>query len=237
MRLQRAALSDERSGIVILLASQAPAGVPEGQRNCNDRPQTAAAPPANPMISLPFRRSPRSHTIDALYGTIVAQARTPSFYRGYGVPDTVAGRLDMIILHLLLVLRRLAAAPGDARLVGQEVFDRFCQDVDNNLREMGVGDLAVPKQMRRFAGAFYGRAKAYESALAQEDLDALAAALARNVFAAAEPPLGARRLAAYMRQAACRLAEQETAALVRATLDFPDPETVQPQSLQRMPNP
>ena len=43
------------------------------------------------MISLPFRRSPQSGlTIDALYGTIVAQARSPALYLAYGVPDTVA---------------------------------------------------------------------------------------------------------------------------------------------------
>ena len=59
------------------------------------------------MISLPFRRSPRTPSIDALYGMIVAQARSPSFYRGYGVPDAVEARIDMIMLHLVLVLRGL----------------------------------------------------------------------------------------------------------------------------------
>lgn len=235
-RLRRAALYDERSGIVILLASGARAGVPEGRRNCNNRLQTAAARPANPMISLPFRRNRRNPTIDALYGTIVAQARSPSFYRGYGVPDTVAGRLDMIILHLVLLLRRLAAPSGAAQPIGQQVFDRFCRDIDDNLREMGVGDLAVPKQMRRVAEAFHGRARAYENALAVEGEDALAAALARNVFAAAEPPLGAWRLAAYMRETARRLADQATDALVRAEPDFPDPDAVEPTSLQRVSN-
>ena len=45
---------------------------------------------------------------------IVAQARTPAFYRSYGVPDTVDGRLDMIVLHLVLVLRRIEASSGRA---------------------------------------------------------------------------------------------------------------------------
>ena len=51
----------------------------------------------------------RGATIDALYGMIVAQARSPSFYRGYGVPDVVEARIDMIMLHLVLVLRNLRA--------------------------------------------------------------------------------------------------------------------------------
>jgi cytochrome b pre-mRNA-processing protein 3 len=188
------------------------------------------------MISLPFRRAARNPTIDGLYGTIVAQARSPSFYRGYGVPDTVAGRLDMIVLHLVLLMRRLAAAPDQARPLGQQVFDRFCQDIDDNFREMGVGDLAVPKEMRRVAEAFYGRAKAYESALADEGADALEAAVARNVFGVAEPPLGARRLAAYMREAAQRLSRLAPDALSRAELDFPDPEAVPLPDLQEHPN-
>jgi cytochrome b pre-mRNA-processing protein 3 len=188
------------------------------------------------MISLPFRRSARNPSIDALYGTIVAQARSPSFYRGYGVPDTVAGRLDMIMLHLVLLLRHLAAAPETAGRMGQQVFDRFCQDIDDNFREMGVGDLAVPKEMRRVAEAFYGRAEAYERALADQGADALVAAVARNVFGVAEPPLGARRLAAYMREAARRLSRQGPDALSRAEPDFPDPEAVAIPDMQERPN-
>jgi cytochrome b pre-mRNA-processing protein 3 len=177
------------------------------------------------MISLPFRRPRPGPNIDALYGMIVAQARSPAFYRGYGVPDTVAGRLDMILLHLVLVLRRLnlnVAAPA----AGQRLFERFCQDIDDNFREMGVGDLTVPKEMQRVAEAFYGRAKAYESALSDGDAEMLASAVSRNVFGTAVPSLGARRLAAYMREASHRLDRHEPGALARAELEFPDPEAV-----------
>ena len=189
------------------------------------------------MISLPFRRNRRDPSIDALYGMIVAQARSASFYRGYGVPDTVAGRLEMIILHLVLVLRRLAGEPDGAARIGQNVFDRFCRDIDDNFREMGVGDLAVPKEMRRMAEAFYGRSRAYECALANERIEALEAVVARNVFGAAEPALGVRRLAAYIREAADRLGGRETAALVRGELDFPNPEMVAPRRLRARSNP
>src|SRR5512141_2125850 len=117
------------------------------------------------MIFPLFRRSARPGTISALYGAIVAQARLPGFYRDYAVPDTVDGRFELIVLHLVLVLDRLADDPA-LRVLGQGVFDRFCQDMDHNLREMGVGDLTVPKQMQRMGGAYYGRAQAYREALA-----------------------------------------------------------------------
>ena len=215
---------------VISLASRASAGLPEVPRNSNEQLNTAAAKPTNPMISLPFRRSRQTLNIDALYGMIVAQARSPAFYVGYGVPDTVAGRLDMIVLHLVLLLRQLTRqhgmAPGAMPPVGQQLFDRFCRDIDDKFREMGVGDLTVPKEMRKVAEAFYGRAKAYEGALADNDRAALEAAVARNVFGVTEPPLGARRLAAYMREVSRRLSAQEPQSLARGELDFPDPDAV-----------
>jgi cytochrome b pre-mRNA-processing protein 3 len=177
------------------------------------------------MISLPFRRTKPTDTIDALYGMIVAQARSPAFYRSYGVPDTVTGRLDMIVLHLVLVLRQLSAAQGALPPAGQALFDRFCRDIDDNLREMGVGDLTVPKEMRRVAENFYGRTKVYEAALASNEGRALEIAVARNVFGAAEPAVGAQRLADYMREAA-RLLERQAPDAAAGALDFPDPDAV-----------
>ena len=121
-----------------------------------------------------------------------------------------------------LLLRRLASEPAPARAVGQAIFDRFCRDMDHNLREMGVGDLAVPKQMQRVAEAFYGRARAYEAALTADDDQALAAALARNIHGVPEPQAAALRLATYVRRAARHLAELDAGALgARRTRAFP----------------
>ena len=105
---------------------------------------------------LPLFRRPDS-TIAGLYGAIVAQSRDPRFYEAYGVPDTVLGRFDLLLLHLALVLRRLRAGDASARTLAQGLFDAFCRDMDHNLREMGVGDQGVPRQMRRVGEASYGR--------------------------------------------------------------------------------
>jgi cytochrome b pre-mRNA-processing protein 3 len=118
------------------------------------------------MIFPHFRREPRGpDTISALYGMIVAQARMPCIYRDYVVADTVNSLFELIVLHLVLVLDRLAQDPA-LRKLGQGVFDRFCQDMEHNLREMGIGDLKVPKEMQRMGEAFYGRRIAYLAALA-----------------------------------------------------------------------
>ena len=157
------------------------------------------------MISCSFRRHRAgTATIEALYGTIVAQARPPSFYRDYGVPDTVNGRFDMIVLHLVLVLGGCAAQRPKCTRLGQAVFDLFCQDMDDNFREMGVGDLAVPKEMRRVAEAFYGRPVLRGGLGGADDRDALVARADAQCIRSAEPPLGPQPLAAYMRRTPMR---------------------------------
>jgi cytochrome b pre-mRNA-processing protein 3 len=174
------------------------------------------------MILRPFRRSAEKHTIAALYGMIVAQARLPAFYADYGVPDTVEGRFELIVLHLVLALRRLERV-RQGRHIGQRLFDRFCQDLDDNLREMGVGDLAVPKHMRRFGEAFYGRQAAYLGALDAPDERHFENALARNILRGAGL-VGAVRLSRYARAVVGELDAQEEGALVRGELAFPRPE-------------
>jgi cytochrome b pre-mRNA-processing protein 3 len=176
------------------------------------------------MILRLFRRTPRADTIACLYGTIVAQARTRAFYQIYGVPDTVSGRLEMIMLHAVLILQRLERESPPVRALGQGIFDRFCRDMDESMREMGVGDLAVPRKMRRIGEAFYGRQATYREALVAADEQPLAAALQRNVFAGGSDGAGVDRLAAYVREAVRGLAAQT--GFERAQLAFPDPEQV-----------
>jgi cytochrome b pre-mRNA-processing protein 3 len=176
------------------------------------------------MILPLFRRNRHNDNIDRLYGAIVAQARLPVFYARLGVPDSIEGRLDMIMLHTVLLLCRTEGEGEVLGALGQAVFDRFCQDMDDNLREMGVGDLTVPKQMQRIAGAFYGRAKAYRAAMTAAEPGALVDALRRNIYQdepAAEA--AAQYLAAYVRDAATHLREIDNAVLASGELSFPYP--------------
>lgn len=178
------------------------------------------------MIPPLFRRPPK-RTIAALYGAIVAQARQPRFYRDYGVADTVLGRFDLIVLHAALLLRRMRAGDAAIQASAQGVFDAFCLDMDHNLREMGISDQGVPRQMRKVGEAFYGRARAYDAALDTAGDDALVEALARNVYAeSSEPQVAGRRLAAYVRQAVAALEAQDIAGFARGEVRFPEPESL-----------
>ncbi len=176
-----------------------------------------------PHMRLSPRKSGRPATIAALYGAIVAQARLPVFYTDFGVADTAEGRLEMILLHLSLLARRLPARADGAGL-GQDLFSMFCQDMDDNLREMGVSDLAVPKRIKAIVEAYLGRSQAYDDALSRGDRRALAAALLRNVYGG-ETGLAAdaERLGRYGEQAADGLAALPDAALLRGDVVFGDP--------------
>jgi cytochrome b pre-mRNA-processing protein 3 len=172
------------------------------------------------MIFPLFRRNRQPVTISALYGMIVAQARRPAFYSDYAVADTANARFDLLLAHVALVVNRLMQekAGGDA---AQALFDLFCADMDDNLREMGVGDLSLPKHMTRAGEAFYGRAQAYRDALAREDDAALIETVTRNVMR--EPQDVAPRLAAYIRSAAGELERQPVQAIAAGGVGFPDP--------------
>jgi cytochrome b pre-mRNA-processing protein 3 len=159
-------------------------------------------------------------TIEAIYGMIVTQAREPIFYRDLGVPDTVNGRFDLLLLHLWMLLRRLRTV-RDGTDLSQALFDRFCEDLDDNLREMGVGDQTVPKRMRAFGEAFYGRVQAYDQAM-DEGGDALASAICKNILNG--DGMGkARRLAGYARTTEVDLGRADEAALMVASFKFPSP--------------
>jgi len=175
------------------------------------------------------RQAPRG-TIEAIYGMIVTQAREPIFYRDLGVPDTVNGRFDLLLLHLWLLLRRLrtvqsvnqAANQGQgATELSQALFDRFCEDMDDNLREMGIGDQTVPKRMRAFGEAFYGRVQAYDQGI-DTGAEALAQAICKNILNGAGMD-HARRLAAYAVAADADLGQTGDPALLLGSFKFPAP--------------
>ncbi|MFN7169338.1 MAG: ubiquinol-cytochrome C chaperone family protein [Pannonibacter sp.] len=159
----------------------------------------------------------------ALYGAIVAQSRKAAFYANLGAPDTVDGRFDMIILHAMLLFRRLQGEGKEAVAVSQSVFDIFFADMDGSLREMGISDNAVPKKVKRMAEAFFGRAAAYGAAIDAGDLNALAAAVDRNFFPENSTPAAAMALARYAMAAGPALAATPVSDILAARLPWPDP--------------
>jgi len=158
---------------------------------------------------------------EALYAQIVAAARQIVFYSDWNVPDTPLGRFEMLSLHMFLFQHRLRGEEGVAQEVAQVLIDEFFLDVEHSLRELGVGDVGVPKRMKKLAKMFYGRTAAYDDAIERGDGDALATALARNVRPDAGAWPQALPLASYVIDAARRLEAQPSESILSGTVAFP----------------
>jgi len=170
-----------------------------------------------------FRSRPHEREAFALYGAAVAAARAPAMFGQLGIPDTLDGRFDIVALHVSLLIRRIRrdADPRGPKLA-QAVFDAMFADMDVNLREMGVSDLAVGKRVRSMWEAFHGRAAAYEAALDDADAATLPPVLARNVWRGQAPEGAPEALALQVRAIAAALAAQPFASLLAGEATFPE---------------
>ncbi len=176
------------------------------------------------MVKGLFQRSSKAElAAQELYRTIVAQAREPAFYRHLGVPDTLDGRFELIVLHVGLVVTRLRHGGPGAEQLAQFLYDVFFRDMDINLREMGVGDMGVARRIKAMAQAFYGRVRAYEETAAPAQ-DGLEQALRRNLLGTVEAEAWQlRAIADYVRQIMTELGETDLETLARGHMTFPRP--------------
>ncbi|PHQ70321.1 MAG: hypothetical protein COB93_05760 [Sneathiella sp.] len=170
-----------------------------------------------------FKRDPKGQIAGDIYAAIVSQSRKPAFYQLAAVPDTVDGRFEMISLHAFLVMRQLKGEDKQSQKLSQMIFDLMFADMDQSLREMGVGDLGIGKRIKLMAKAFYGRIVAYEAALDGE-AESLEAALERNHYGTVENVSlkAVAKLADYVRAADARLKAQGAGGLMTGVPDFGD---------------
>jgi cytochrome b pre-mRNA-processing protein 3 len=165
-----------------------------------------------------FGHPPEKIAAAAVHRSAVDQARLVPFYAEHGVPDTLDGRFEMIILHAFLVLHRVRGLP-EAQKFGQALYDVLFGDMDRALREMGTGDLSVGKQVKRMAEGFAGRTRAYQDGLA--GTGDLVDALRRNLYGTVTPrDEDLAFMAAYMKRQAALLANQDAGTIVAGTVAF-----------------
>lgn len=149
------------------------------------------------------RPDPGQEQIRPLWHKVVELARDPGWYARGGVADTVPGRFDAITLVLALVMRRMDGQP-ELRAPSARLTELFVSDMDGQLRQSGVGDLAMAKRMGKLMSVLAGRMEALEQALAQQDDAELIAVIERNVTLNEGADVAA--IAARVRQLAARLA-------------------------------
>jgi cytochrome b pre-mRNA-processing protein 3 len=182
---------------------------------------SAASDRRRTMLTWLKNRSDQRRIARALYGSIVTRAREPTLYAAWGVPDTMQGRFEMIALHLALLLRRLARE-GAAEGLARALTEAFVEDLDDAMREMTFGDLAVPREVKRAAAALFDRYRAYMAALETGEEGAMTHAL-RSQLAYADPggTLDATSLSRYVRRAASALDQQPAPLILGGQLAWP----------------
>ncbi len=154
-----------------------------------------------------FKGAARNRAIAReLYGVVVAQSRRPELYIEHGVPDTAEGRFEAVAMHLTLLLERLNREGEAGRSLGLLLTETFITDMDDNMREMGVGDLAVPRRVKKAAAGLYERALRYRAALATGASAGALRETVRDLVLGADAPVEkADALAAHLRAAAAVL--------------------------------
>jgi len=178
------------------------------------------------LFKLFSKKPARSDAATELYAAVVAQARNEVFFLECEVPDTVDGRFDLVLLHAFLLFHRLKADHEATKELGQEVFDLMFENLDQNLRELGVGDMGIGRRIKGMAQAFYGRVQSYEEALEAGDEHRLEDALRRNLFRKCEPAeTSVKTVSAYVFESSKNLDAIPVQQIAAGKIDFGSPPT------------
>lgn len=112
----------------------------------------------------------------SLYASIVAAARQRRLYSEWRVPDSTEGRFEMMAAHMAVTLHILAGIGPEGAARARSLNEVFIEDMDDNMREIGVGDLTVPRKIKKAAAAVFDRFRVLEDIRRADGLEAQALA-------------------------------------------------------------
>jgi cytochrome b pre-mRNA-processing protein 3 len=180
---------------------------------------------ATPMFRWFAGRAARKEAAEKIYDAIVAQSRNPAFYLRCGVPDTLSGRFDMLVIHMFVVLQILKLGGREGQLLAQEIVEAFIREMDTMVRDLGVSDRNVPKEVRKIAQLFYGQLLAYSTALQRNEAKGLANEVWKSFQSgegASSASIAAEAISTYMRQAIKNIQEMPLNMLLQGNIRFPE---------------
>jgi len=135
------------------------------------------------LFSKIFNKDDPKDKLIPLYRQVVEHGRNPDWYINGGVKDSQDGRFDMIVAILCLILLRIETE-ADKTQDSVYLTELFVDDMDGQMRELGIGDVVVGKHVGNMVGALGGRLTAYREALTHDDMQQ---ALVRNLYRG-DPP-------------------------------------------------
>lgn len=112
-------------------------------------------------------KSKNTSNVKKIYQSIIDNSRSKIFYIELDVEDNFESRFDLVILHSFIIFQYFVEIGDKKNKLSQSLFDFMFHDFENNLREMGFGDIAVNKRMKKFISAFYGRILSYSNSYSE----------------------------------------------------------------------
>ena len=104
-----------------------------------------------------------------LFGFAVEEARQMHWFVDGEVPDTVNGRFAVLATIIALVTVRLERDGDDGRQESAALTERLVETLDAEIREMGLGDPTLGKQVRKLIGAVAGRVERWRLLAASDE--------------------------------------------------------------------
>lgn len=127
-------------------------------------------------------KKPLKIAIEKLFTLLNENARNPKYFGENGILDDPDGRFEAVCLFCTSIFCGLANRGTDYRDLSQGLFDKVFMAFDQALRDLGVGDMAVAKRVRKLSESFYGRQKTYMDLVYATDPAGLAKMIGRNIF-------------------------------------------------------
>lgn len=112
------------------------------------------------------RRITRDRAVQ-MYEMVVKKSRDPFLFEIVNLPDSPQGRFESIVLHMFLVQRRFRRVENSGPLP-QKLMDNMAADFDRSIREMGVGDLSVGKNVKKLSRIVRQRFNLYNAQVDEE---------------------------------------------------------------------
>lgn len=168
-------------------------------------------------------RAARKEAAEKIYDAIVAQSRNPVFYVRCRVPDTLSGRFDMLVIHMFVVLQNLKLGGREGELLGRDLIEAFIREMDSMVRDLGVRDVQVAKEVRKVANLFYGQLNLYTAAVEKKNRNALADAVGKSFQSGDDQAhVAADDLAEYIFASVKAIGEMPLNMLLQGSLRFPE---------------
>ena len=119
--------------------------------------------------------TPHPQRGEALFAAVTARAREPHWYVEGQVPDTLDGRFRMLATLSAVVIVRLEQLEDAGDAASVSLTERFIEVMESEHRELGLGDPALGRTVRKLVGSLARRVEIWRGAVeAPEELNAAA---------------------------------------------------------------